>query len=118
MKSLGIYLYLKGFIITKTTRAASITGSKGWTTATFSLCSGNIITVIPLNKNTAYNFYLSQEILEGEIEVQIYNGKTKILSLNRECETGHFTTSKRKYHFLVIHFNKATGNYKLQFNIV
>lgn len=112
-------LYINGYFQLKFTRAIVYMGSMGnlyknYHKATIVGCSGSIKRRLKFKKNKESIFILNSAISKGTLTVNVLDSKKNIiLTLDNENKTGHIMVNQNERYHLVIKYDKADGNYEL-----
>ncbi len=112
-------LYINGYCQLSCKRALLFLGSRGNSykshhKATFAACSGYIKRILKLKENGEYMFVLDSAISKGNMTIDILNSKKDIvLTLNNNRKEGVIKPIQSERHYLVLRFDKAEGNYEL-----
>ena len=113
-------LWINGYMIMNMKQAVLFTGSlrgKNNCEITFSSCSGYVKKVIKFKECRRYAFYLSCNVSKGNISVAIENkNKETLLTLTPATRTGSLTIDEKSRYYLVLKFEKADGQYKLEWS--
>lgn len=111
---LFVFLYNQGYMIVKSTSAASFIGSAKGNSARFSSCSGYIKRIVRFKDDGTYTFILDADLSKGDMSVELLDSaKQKIMQLNCANHSASIAVEKRKKYYLVINFKSASGRYAL-----
>ena len=107
-------LYINGYLVANSKRAAMFIGSRRGKKSRFSSCTGYIKRVIRFKENRKYHFALSTELSTGEISMELLDrAGQSVLSLDSNVREGSITAETKKRYELIIRFRSASGSYEL-----
>lgn len=112
-------LYINGYLIVKSIMALVFRGSarrwwKGRPAARVVACSGWVRKVIRFKESREYQFTFVSNVSKGSITTEVQNRKKEtILKLDSENNHGFLAVDNRERYYLVVKFQKATGDFEL-----
>ena len=114
----GIVIYLlydNGYIGITSKAAVVFIGSfpkkTSWQ-ATFTKCKGTMKRIIRFDVSKVYEFTLTSELDDGEVEVEIMNARKQVvLTLNADTTIGNIGVGDNRKYYMVVRIKSATGKY-------
>ncbi|MBR2896031.1 MAG: hypothetical protein IKC03_10315 [Oscillospiraceae bacterium] len=114
----GVVLYLQyrnGYIHTQAKRAVMYIGSVGDKNARFISCTGYTKRVVKFRESGTICFTFQPNVSAGAVTVELLNEqKQSILNLSDTRRIADIQVEAKKRYYLVIHFQSATGSYRLE----
>ena len=111
------YLTNNGYLTVSSKRAVKFVGSwpkKGMRKASFKKCSGFTQNALRPKESKEYIFRLESELTDGTLNVDICNeSKRPMMTLNADNPEESLFMEEKGYYYVVVRFNRATGNYTL-----
>lgn len=113
-------LWIKGYLIMSITTAKLFIGSlrnKERCRIKFVSCNGYIKKIIKFKENRTYDFCLKSKVENGLVLAEIWDSNKKILlHLNSDMPSSSINVDKKCRYYLVLKFEKATGELELLWN--
>lgn len=113
-------LWIKGYLIISRKTAKLFIGSlrnKERCRIKFASCNGYIKKIIKFKGNRTYDFCLKSKVENGLVLAEIWDSNKKILlGLNSDMPSSSINVDKKCRYYLVLKFEKATGELELLWN--
>ena len=113
-------LWIKGYLIISRKTAKLFIGSlrnKERCRIKFVSCNGYIKKIIKFKENRTYDFCLKSKVENGLVLAEIWDSNKKILlHLNSDMPSSSINVDKKCRYYLVLKFEKATGELELLWN--
>ncbi len=109
------YMWKSGSMVMQSKIAVAFIGRRGknhWG-AGVTACTGYTKKVLPLKNGVKYRFYFDVTLTDGDIVVEIANGKNVVRSFDIHNRTATLTAEKGTYT-VTTRFRKASGDYELK----
>lgn len=108
-------LYKNGFLVFQNKRALSFIGKNRAKEASFSRCHGYIQRYISFDNSREVHFDFNLNLNEGEVKLELFDQGKTILTLDSNQSKGSVLVEGKKKYLLKISFNKASGDYHLNY---
>lgn len=111
------FLYIHGFLILNTKRAAMFVGRKHGKEASFTACTGQIKRILRFREDAEICFTFACELTKGAVAAELYDQKkTLLMRLDSETHSGQIAVKKDQRYLLVFRFDHASGEYFLDWH--
>ena len=112
-----LFLYWRGMVPISVKYARMYLGTGSWGSqcvgASFTDCHGSVRRILRLRESRSYSFQLTGHISCGTVAVQIYEGKTCVLTLTADQPSGILSGKGGQGYTVVVRFQNASGDYQL-----